>query len=450
LPSDVRRHELRRPEWKNALARIGRPTGATRSGHGSKTEQHDGLERPDFSEWLYLLLIVSLPIMQPVYFHLRGYLLPPTDFIVIVTVAAAVFAALASKKRLPASRLLPYLALYAFALMVSAVASPDRIRSVIRLAGSFYLIGLAILGMFHVTSLAALRRAFVAWLVGTVITVVAALLGIVMFVAGVTDPRLNIFLSIHGSLPEGAYPRVMGLFLNPNMFCAYLVVSLAVLLSARRARWVGRRMTALIASAIVLAAFFSLSPGFGGLVLVIAFWTWIEWKETRPRLAKAAAISSVIVAIVFVLAITVSPTRGVSLQLRPSSRMMAWIASAKTFQAHPWFGAGVGLDPAHVEYFNPSGIFEVLTDAHNVWLSILAQAGFFGLVTFIALIAALLRGTLRFPMDTSRNILRSGLAVAFIAGFLYQSLSGSFENTRHVWVLVGLLAAAKELQASPS
>jgi len=30
-------------------------------------------------------------------------------------------------------------------------------------------------------------------------------------------------------------------------------------------------------------------------------------------------------------------------------------------------------------------------------------------------------------------------------GFLYPSLSGSFENTRHVWVLFGLLAAVREL-----
>ena len=42
-------------------------------------------------------------------------------------------------------------------------------------------------------------------------------------------------LSIHGSLPEGGYPRVMALFLNPNMQSArYMVASLALLIAAMR------------------------------------------------------------------------------------------------------------------------------------------------------------------------------------------------------------------------
>ena len=43
----------------------------------------------DLSEQLFLSLIASLPIMQPVYFHFRGYLLPPADFIFLAAATAA-------------------------------------------------------------------------------------------------------------------------------------------------------------------------------------------------------------------------------------------------------------------------------------------------------------------------------------------------------------------------
>lgn len=85
-------------------------------------------------------------------------------------------------------------------------------------------------------------------------------------------------------------------------------------------------------------------------------------------------------------------------------------------------------------------------DPHNLWLSVLAQQGVLGLLAFSAVVGALL---IRFkPVRTCGSeigVLRTGLELALVGGLLYPSLSGSFEDTRHLWVLMGLVASVQTL-----
>lgn len=398
------------------------------------------------SEGTFLALLAVLPVMQPWSVEFHGYTIPPADFLFLVAASAAALSLARGRASLPRSPLFWALAAYAAALCASMAGSADRPRSVLKLLGSFYLIGLAVLTMLHVQSFGACRRALTAWLAGTVVTVAAAGAGLVLFASGVADPRVNLFLSIHGSLPEGRYPRVMALFLNPNMYCTYMVASLAILITVRHLGWSGRGDLAL-AVAIVVAAAFSLSPGLGGLALVIAFWAWSEARVSRPRLAALAIAAGALVAALFLLATIAVPVSGMPLSpwhLRPSSRLLTWIGSFRTFVTHPWFGKGLGLHVVELGYTNASGVDEWLTDAHNTWLSVLAQDGLAGFAAMISIIVVLLRGA-RLSMASPEQVLRTGLKVAFVTGFLYQGFSGSFENTRHLWVLIGLLGASRAL-----
>ena len=126
------------------------------------------------SERLFLVVVASLPIMQPWSFPFRGYTLPATDFIFLVAAAAAAWAWLRGRATLPRSPVLGALAIYGLALCAATAASTNRAHSVVKLIGSVYLIGLAALTMFHARSMDAFRRALIAWLVGTVITIAAA------------------------------------------------------------------------------------------------------------------------------------------------------------------------------------------------------------------------------------------------------------------------------------
>ncbi len=409
-------------------------------------------ERLTPSEAIFLVLIASLPVMRPTLLQVRTYTIPTADFLFLVAVPAAAIDLRAGRKSLPRSPVLPWIAAYAAAVGLSAVLSIDWPLSRIKFAGNLYLFGLAGLALLHVRSLDALRRALFAWMIGAAITIAAAVAGIGLFAAGLRGPYDgNPFLSTHGSLPGGTYPRVMGLFLNPNMYCAYLVASLAIVVTAYRAAWLSRRTAVIGGAAIVCAALLSLSPGFGGIVIVIAFAVHAAWRRTRPHLVRATVVGAAAAAVFFVAAITVSPQPGgaPSLQgLRPASRTLTWIGAMKAFPAHPLFGKGTGTDVVAIHYVNPEGEREVLTDAHNTWLSILVQCGAIGEAAFAALVVVLLRESRGDAGGTTYDRIVAGLRVAFIAGFLYQTLSGSFENTRHVWMLVGLLAAACEIRAA--
>ena len=86
----------------------------------------------------------------------------------------------------------------------------------------------------------------------------------------------------------------------------------------------------------------------------------------------------------------------------------------------------------------PSGQMQLLTDAHNVVLSVAAQSGIFGVVPLVLICIAVIRRSLPFDL-TDVNMLRTALGIAFFSAFLVQGLVGSFEDARHLWVLIGLV-----------
>jgi O-antigen ligase len=396
------------------------------------------------SEILFLIWIAMLPIMRPVVVEFSRYQIPIADFVFLAAAVAAARGVVSGRLLLPRSPVRFWLTAYAAALACSTLLSADRRVSALKLAGDMYLIAAAMLALIHVRTLAVFRRALIAWMAGTLVTVAAAGAGLALFAGGLRDPHDNSMLSIKGSLPEGSYPRVMGLFLNPNMYCAYLAASLGLLVVMQQQQWITRRTARVFGAVIVLAAVASLSPGFGGILLVIGYVVWQRWCDVRPLAARTAAGVSMVGAIAFLAAIVASPAAGAPMAfgtLRASSRLLTWMGSANAFRAHPLFGKGLGLPVVNIGYINPSGIYELLTDAHNTWLSIAVQCGVVGLVAFVGLNVVLL-------VRASRTLLQTSLTVAWVAGFLYQSLSGSFENTRHVWALIGLIGAARDLPAT--
>jgi O-antigen ligase len=151
----------------------------------------------------------------------------------------------------------------------------------------------------------------------------------------------------------------------------------------------------------------------------------------------------------FILAILLSPTLLNRAEARawqgvePSSRVQTWIEAANVFRKYPWVGAGPGAEVAHVNYINASHGSELLTDAHNTWLSVLAHTGVVGFIPF-AVATGMLIARMRSRLDvTPQGAWRSGLELALLASLLYPSLSGSLEDSRHVWVLMGMVHAAQ-------
>ena len=132
-------------------------------------------------------------------------------------------------------------------------------------------------------------------------------------------------------------------------------------------------------------------------------------------------------------------------RVAPSHRLLAWGGAIETFAHHPIHGRGIGLGVAEVYVHTPSGTDELLTDAHNMFLNIAGQAGLAGLVPSLLICIAVVWRSLPFDL-TDANTMRTALGIAFVAAFLIQGLVGSFEDARHMWVLVGLIMASSSAE----
>src|SRR5438876_7725507 len=137
-----------------------------------------------FSLWLYLALLASLPIVRPFNIRVSGLVVPIADFIFVLCASVWLFELATGRASIRWSWFYAPMVLYLVAMVISALASANPRFSAVKLLGKIYLVGLAVLSFNLIRSSASLRRAITAWQVGTVITVAASLLGIVLFYFG--------------------------------------------------------------------------------------------------------------------------------------------------------------------------------------------------------------------------------------------------------------------------
>jgi O-antigen ligase len=129
-------------------------------------------------------------------------------------------------------------------------------------------------------------------------------------------------------------------------------------------------------------------------------------------------------------------------EISSSHRAQAWSTSIETFLENPIAGRGVGEPVARALFTDPSGYPQKLTDAHNTYISVLAETGIVGFLAYFSIIGFVTIGLLRqAPLNNRQNAMKFCLLIALADAFFYQSLTGSYEDARHLWVLFGLAAA---------
>ncbi|MGE3513024.1 MAG: O-antigen ligase family protein, partial [Vicinamibacterales bacterium] len=217
--------------------------------------------------------------------------------------------------------------------------------------------------------------------------------------------------------------------------------------SVDRAR---RAWHAVVSAGAWTTALLSLSPGIGGLLLSRGIWEWRRRSKDSPRrvVAGVALAAGIAAAVVFFAAALVDPARADDGRLtlsaiQPSPRMEMWRRSFHAFTGHPIVGQGIGTGAETFNYIAASGEPQALTDAHNVWLSVAMQSGVLGLAAFIALIACAWRRSSPWVGDNHRVAgLKLALRCALGATLFFQGLTGSFEEARHIWLVIGLMVCA--------
>jgi O-antigen ligase len=405
------------------------------------------------ADLLLMALIFALPFMKPPVANEVIF----ADLLFILLLAAIVVEILAGMRRV--RWLGEYWVLIAFVacLAPSLLATSDMRASLFKLATEFYLIGLAGVTACMIDSERKFRLAVMAWLTATALVCLDACLSLAEFASVRGGWLLDYSSNGFGSLPIGNYPRLSLTFFGANMACNYLTVSIALAFVALSLGFIPRWSCWMLLAAIGIAALSTISAGLGGIALLAGAWVWLSCRQNFPKIAAAALVLGTLAALLFLVALAVTPfphstapfvvrlPGGASLY--GAGHILTWRAALEQFLRHPVIGIGIGIAPVHVGLEIPAG-HEVLTDAHNVFLSIGAQCGVVGLVGLCALIALVVVRTPWYAGLHGKQLPQFLLGAAFLDVLVYQGLGGSFEDTRDIWVLLGLLTAASGINFS--
>ncbi len=401
-----------------------------------------------------LWLIFSLCYIQP-FARLFNFQVPPTEFIFLLTAALWILALSAGQTKFRFHRFYILLAFYFGALLCSAIFSDDRQTSFIKLGGELYLLLLPVLIFNLVEDENDLKRLIQSWLCGTAAAVFVGAIVILLFYFDRENSLLSYTVYSFGAVPVGNYPRLRVNFLTPSLLCNYLSVSFSLLLAAAHLKWIRKSLFLILATLIVLIAVFTISSGLGGFALIIGWWIFYGQRTENKFLAVSSLGGGTTAALLFWLMnfIALQPHSTAPYtfhvfghELYPSPRLLVWTASLRTFRENLFFGRGVGQDSCQVVFQNTDGSFTALTDAHNIFLSVASQEGIFGLAAMLLLIFYLIRMSFTAALSTRKqSVISMSLLIAFVSAFIYQGLVGSFEDSRHLWALIGLMLCTDSL-----
>jgi len=319
--------------------------------------------------------------------------------------------------------------------LIGAWRSPAGALAIAKFAGVGWLAVLALSAATLSRDGAAQLYLRAAWCAALAVVVAIFLATLAMWVLGARDLST---LASFGSLPPGPYPRIRGPFMNANMACTWLLAALAVAISSGPALGLSRKQLFTLVGLGGASSALTASPGLAGLFAGLAMSRSRLPHSLRPYALVLAIGGLAVMALATTLLVRSTPA---GWRVEPAPRASVWESAAETAASAFPLGSGLGTEPAKHSWTSPAGELQLLTDAHQAYLSILAQLGMPGLVAWLALLAiAFLRARHEDPW----------LAVGIVAAVVIPSLSGSFENARHLWVLVGMAAGSAPLMRPSS
>lgn len=271
---------------------------------------------------------------------------------------------------------------------------------------------------------------------------------------------------------ESIEPRIGGSIGDPN-FYAQILVALVPLALYRL--WdeplLTRKLVAGYALAIItLAAIFTYSRG-GAIALALVLLFALVHKRVSLKylligLLAFAPLTFVVPAefsgrLGTLTQLTATPEEGASTEGEDSSfrhRQMLMAAAREMFEDHPVLGVGAGN---YADNFNEYGIRLGMTQRsfdnfgepqfpHELYLEVAAETGIVGLIAFISIVVGTFtslwlayRGFAGAGSTRSANLVVSiGLAVT---AFLFTSVFLHGTYLRYLWLLVAIVAAARQV-----
>lgn len=314
-----------------------------------------------------------------------------------------------------------------------ATLAVDTDASVMHAAVTLYLCGASFLFACFVAKnpVAHTRMILNAYLVAATI---AAVLGVVGY--------LDLFPGAYDALTH--YDRAAALFKDPNVYGPFLIPGLLIALHLWLSRPITRGLLPLLAAALFIAGIlFSFSRGaWAGAAVALALYCYLYLLSStrnieRLKLAGLVLFGTVIAALVVAAALQ---SDGVARLLEERA------ALTQPYDEGPTGRFGGQLKAVDVILDNPLGIgahqfapYFHHEEAHNVYLSMLMNAGWPGGLLYLALCALTLAMGFKHALKATRTrplflIAYSALAAAILQGALIDS-----DHWRHFYLLMGVV-----------
>lgn len=294
-----------------------------------------------------------------------------------------------------------------------------------------------------------------AWFVRTrrdMLLVIGALV-----VAGVSQALLGVvqlaFQLGPSAFIRAGFLRAYGTFDQPNPFAGYLniILPLALTMGIFGADRTQRPFFRLAAALLVLGVLVSESRGalLAGLVanaIVLGYLWWrfrfLAWTGVVAGAAGAWAATFGLVPqgpfekVMGAVGLgNVSFGNVTNANFSAVERAAHWLAGVRMFATHPLLGVGIGNYAAAYPAYHPRGWYAALEHAHNYYINIAAEAGVFGLVSYLLMISAALWYSCAILRRTQDRLFR---AVAL--GALGALVATSFHNLFDVLYVHGMAA----------
>ncbi|MCI0571205.1 MAG: O-antigen ligase family protein [Myxococcaceae bacterium] len=258
-------------------------------------------------------------------------------------------------------------------------------------------------------------------------------------------------------LVEGFRARWVGIYADPNRMAMSLslVVPLAVAFLLRAGTGaLMKGLAALAAGLAITAVVLSHSRGgFIGLSIGMALWALSERRVSRLVVLGIAVLGLV----AFAPSSFWDRTESVGDFREDASamgRVHAWEVASHISREHPLLGVGAGSFRVAWPLYAPPDAVGVL-EAHNIFLQVVAELGWVGLLLFLVFIGGAVEAGVRAWRDDEGRAGADSVAwlaralVCGAAGYLICNLfSGFLSGSPHFYVLFGLTAAAGAIARS--
>jgi O-antigen ligase len=337
---------------------------------------------------------------------------------------------------------------FLFVCTVSMVVAPsivDSLAVIIRFAGYFL--------MIFVIGRSIRTRNTLTWIL--VLMVVAGALtglyGLYQYFFAPQTAKIGLY-----DLTDDVAGRIGSTFENPNFYAEYLVlmvpIGLALVLGSRG---LFRRFAMSIATLLLFAGLMMtytrgswLSTGIGIALMSILTEAWLIWVWVG--LFAVALIAAPGVASRFA---SITDTTGGT----AGFRRRLWTIALGIIAEHKLLGAGIGnYYDVFTEYIfrHPElSVGWVIYGAHNSYLTIWAETGIFGILSFVAIILVSIRYGLYLSREKSGDKYLSWINSAIFAGVVGFALNSLTSNSFHhpqgavfFWFALGLQLAIDNLQ----